>query len=148
MKQIIFTVIVVSCVTASGLAVPAANAAERADRPQAIDMKKQHQTMKTIGAQWTKAKQALAKGEFQAAEPAIRKLIDVAPNVERFQLHRSPEKRDQFLEYYKSFVVSLDQLRNAAASNDRALSGDIIKAVDRTCTQCHAVFGGGHHHAR
>lgn len=140
-------VIMFLLIVGQGILAAGACAAEQASKAAAKDMKKQHQTMLTVGAQWNKAKQALAKGDFQSAEPAVTKLIDAAPNVEKFQPHRNPEKREQLIEYGRAFVASLDQLKSAVATRNVAATDELIKAVDKTCSQCHTAFGGGHQHS-
>ena len=141
------TVIMCLLIVGQGIAATSACAAEQAGKATPIDMGQQHQTMQTLGAEWNKAKQALVKKDFHIAHRAVDKMLDVAPNIENFQLHRNPEKREEFIEYYKAFATSLNQLKRTAFAKDAAASAELVKDIGNTCNQCHTAFGGGHQYS-
>ena len=147
MKQI-FILIMVLFFVSEGVFIPHAGAVSQGKVPAGFNMKRQHQTMRTINVQWNKLKQALAKDNFPTAQQAVQKMLGLAPEGEKFKLHRGPEKRDQFLEYQKTFVTSLDQLKGAIVARDAPQAEGFAKGVQNVCNQCHALFRSGHTHGR
>jgi hypothetical protein len=146
MKRMLIVIMFV-LIAGQGIITTGASAAEQASKAAVIGMKEQHQIMQTLGAQWSKAKQALVKKDFHTAHRAVQKMVDVAPNIENLQPHRNPEKREEFIEYSKAFTRSLTQLKRAVFAEDAAASAELVKEIDNTCNQCHTVFGGGHQHS-
>jgi hypothetical protein len=145
-KSIMFAIIICSLLIFHVALSHEVTAAEGV-KTGALSMKRQHEAMETLDRQWTKVKDAVKKGDFAAASRGITFMERrLAPDIEKFQLHRHAEKRDQYLRCYEDFVQSLRGLRNAVATKDapRSAPGP-VKGVEDSCKQCHDLFAGGHH---
>jgi hypothetical protein len=145
-KRILFTVIICTLLI---LCVGLSHEVKAADNVKTgtLSMKQQHETMEALDRQWIKVKDAVTKGDYDAASRGIAFMEwRLVPDTAKFKPHRHGEKRDQYLQYYEDFVQSLGGLGNAVATKDapRAAPG-LVKGVEDSCKQCHDLFAGGHH---
>jgi hypothetical protein len=112
-----------------------------------LSMKRQHETMETLDRQWTKVKDAVKKGDFEAASRGITFMERrLAPDIAKFRPHRHAEKRDEYLQCYEDFVQSLRRLQNVVATKDASRAApELVNGVEGSCRRCHDLSAGGHH---
>ena len=89
------------------------------------EMKKQHHAMATINKQWKALTHALKGGNLETAERAVGKILETAPSLENFTLHKNAEKHMQFREYHASFVESAKKLKEALKARDIDAARDL-----------------------
>lgn len=119
-----------------------AQSAERPNKDAGLTRKGQHETMKALDADW---KKAFAARDYEAADRAVQRILEVAPNLEEFKLPENVQQRHQFMKYSVELVERLTGLKNAIAARDANAVTGLTKLIENACTQCHTAFGGGRH---
>lgn len=145
MKQI-FILIMVLFFVSEGVFVPRAGAISQGKVSAGFNMKRQHEAMNLLDAQWAEVKRALEKNDFRAASEGVSKMERTSADIHKFRLHRNAKRRDEFMRYNKTFAKNLAQLRQATGAEDQSASEKLMSSVEESCNTCHAKFLGGHSH--
>ena len=104
------------------------------------EMRKQHHAMAAINKQWNILRRAFKSGDLKTAGRATEKILETAPALDDFKLHKNADKRAQFVEYRNAFVKNMTGLRDAIKAHDLDAARALPTTVQDTCNRCHEMF--------
>jgi len=104
------------------------------------EMKKQHDTMRTIQMEWTKAEKALSKQDMKTARMSVEKMVVAGAYMLQFQLHKNSENHEQFIELTEEFRQRLNKLITSLKAGTFEDAQGHAAAVNKTCDNCHLAF--------
>jgi len=118
-----------------------------ADMPSAAGMDehtasmlRQHHSMLTTQAEWDKAKKAVKAGSTADAISPVMKMDFLAKDLDRFMLHKHPEKRPDFLKKAAAYKKLLNEFKRDGEIGDAIAIKKLIPGIDKACKGCHDAF--------
>lgn len=118
---------------------------ERTAPPGAVDehtalMVKQHEYMHSLQAEWDKAKTAVKQKNPGKAFPPAAKMEFDSTNLDKFMLHKHPERRGEFLMKAAAFQKLIKDFKEHAERGDNAYLKKTVPKIESACKGCHKTF--------
>jgi cytochrome c556 len=124
----------------SGAAFAGTSGRKHAGHTMSPEMKKQHETMTTIGKQWKACKNALNDNNFKDAGIAVETIIEAASEIDNFKLHKNTDNHKQFSEQCNAVREKIIKLNDVIKTRDVNAAENIANTVEESCRQCHIKF--------
>lgn len=118
---------------------------EQAGPPGAVDehtvlMLRQHEYMHSLKSEWDKAKKAVKEKNPGKAFPPAAKMENDAKYLDKFMLHKRPERRGEFLMKAAAFQKLIKGFKEHAERGDNAFLKKTVPKIDMACKGCHKTF--------